>query len=119
MKVSHLDIHGLAHVKVQSSTRHLLGAVNNPLGYFCRDAAPDGAVAGGSGEPLALDVTIGDKPGADNKPLAIEATFSSEFTLGAGEYLAVFCLQAPRASADSDLAGGDMTVQVFTRREVA
>ena len=67
----------------------------------------------------ALDVTIGDKPGADNKPLVIEATFGSEFTLGAGEYLGVFCLQAPRASVDSDLAGGDMIVQVFARREVA
>ena len=67
----------------------------------------------------ALGAKIGDKPGADNKPLVIRSTFSSEFTLAAGEYLAVFCLQAPRASADGDLAGGDMTVQVFTRREVA
>ena len=67
----------------------------------------------------ALDVAITGAPSANNRPLLLTAAFGSEFTLAAAEYLAVFCLQAPRTAADSDTPGGDMTVQVFARREVA
>jgi len=66
----------------------------------------------------ALDVAITGAPSGDNLPLLLTATFGTEFSLGASEYLAVFCLQAPRILADSNAPGGGMMTQVFCRREV-
>jgi hypothetical protein len=57
-------------------------------------------------------------PGADSKPLLLSGTLTSEHTLAAGEFIALFCLDAPKAVTDGQAPGGGLTAQVFARREV-
>lgn len=94
------------------------GSATNTLDYEFRLGMAS-ATNAATNTWTALGVAITGAPNGDNRPLLLAATFGSEFTLAAGEYLAVFCLQAPRIAADSDTPGGGMTAQVFCRREVA
>jgi hypothetical protein len=59
MKAMNLDIHGLARVKVQTNTRHLLGAINAPLSYFCKNNLADSASPNHTDDPIALNLAIG------------------------------------------------------------
>ncbi len=74
-------------------------------------------LAAGTWADLGSELT--GSPSSDGAPLALSAALGAEHALPVGEYVALFCLAAPRVAADSEAPGGGLTVQVFARREVA
>jgi len=64
-----------------------------------------------------LGVELTGEPTTDHGALILKGTISS-YALPVGEYLALFCIAAPRTAADGDTPGGGLHAQVFGRREV-
>jgi hypothetical protein len=65
-----------------------------------------------------LGFELTGSPGVDGNPLILSGAISPEYVIPAGEYVALFCLEAPRLAADGEAPGGGLTAQVWARREV-